>query len=253
MNLTCPYCQTSIKYNPALAGRSVTCSYCNRPLLMPHSNALPPDQQEEYRREVEKAHRKQEAENRKKEEAERRRQLAEEAQEQAEADRLVRDKQRSEESRQRAAAEQERQVAEQAWNARVKAVMNVVPEENAVKNRYPAIQTYAGVVKGVTIVTIFVSILGWLVAAAAVQSGPFAVGLFIAIAIIDAHLWMFNFAFAEMLLLAIDVANDLRINRYLLKAMRYRDSAPQSDSRRPMVPPPPPQSPTQDGDIVNIV
>jgi ammonia channel protein AmtB len=40
-------------------------------------------------------------------------------------------------------------------------------------------------------------------------------------AVLSILAWALGFALAELILLAIDVANDLRINRFLLKAIRY--------------------------------
>ena len=75
---------------------------------------------------------------------------------------------------------------------------------------------------------VIVSGVGWVVLAANVSGSstarPVVIGSLISVAVFDVLLWLFNFAFAELILLAIDVANDLRINRFLLKAIRYSNN-----------------------------
>ena len=62
--------------------------------------------------------------------------------------------------------------------------------------------------------------------------------------------WAFGFAIAEMILLAIDVANDLRINRFLLKGIRYNTNTPNAPagSGVPTSPPDPSPQPAHDVD-----
>jgi hypothetical protein len=127
--------------------------------------ALPPEFQAEYRDEVEKARKKKEAEQHKQQEAERRRQQAEEARKRDEADRerwaqLLAEQARrhreleAEQARRRESAERERQTAETNWNAKVNAATNVVPEEQAITDRYPALDSIATVIKVITVIII---------------------------------------------------------------------------------------------------
>ncbi len=260
MNLSCPHCQELIPYDPKAAGSRITCSYCKRPVLIPQFQALPPELQQEYREEVEKARKKQEAALRKQQEAEARRWQAEEDQKREEAEKVLRAQQQAEEhrrqqeletekARQREVADRRREAAQKDWNARVEAVTNEVPEEAAVTNRYPALKSIADIVKIVTVLVIIVTFIGWGIAAINMQNGAIGLASFFVVGIFAALLWMFNFAIAEMILLAIDVANDLRINRFLLKAIRYNKIIPpDAPSAGSAIPTRPTASPVQDGD-----
>lgn len=119
----------------------------------------------------------------------------------------------------------------QDWGARVKAATNVVPEEQALTNRYPALRKIAAVIKVVTIITLLVSNVAWfswliLSAADGTINAWFFIGVTIGVLASSAWAWMCIFALAELILLAIDVANDLRINRFLLKGIRYQQPGP---------------------------
>jgi len=61
MNISCPYCGDSIKYDESLGGKRVVCRYCKRPLRMPFVAQLPADYQEEFRREQDKLRKKAQA------------------------------------------------------------------------------------------------------------------------------------------------------------------------------------------------
>ncbi len=228
MKLPCPHCQESLPYDPRLGGKTVTCTYCKRPAIVPLLQALPAEYQEEFRQELEKAHRKQEAERHKQEEAQRRQVEAEEARKQAEGLQAWRQQEAAEASRQRAILEQQKNAAKAEWNSKVAAATKNVPEEEAVTNRYPALQTIAAVVKVVAVVAIGFMCLGWIVGLVIHINAGFSevagVSLFVSlIAVVLGALftWLFCFAVAEMILLQIDVANDLRTNRLLLKGIRY--------------------------------
>jgi hypothetical protein len=164
MNLPCPHCQKPLNYDAKLAGRRFACPDCKRPVLVPQLQALPPEIQEEYRQEVEEAREKQEAALRKQQEAELHRQRAERNAElrrqQAERDAELRRQQaeRDEAARvvraeaNRRQLEQIRLDAEQdakakaEWKAQVNVATNEVPEEAAITNRYPALQSIAVIV-----------------------------------------------------------------------------------------------------------
>ena len=119
------------------------------------------------------------------------------------------------------------------WNAKVSAAANEVPEEAAITNRYPALQVIASIVKIITIVAIVLIWLGIIVmwVGVAVSSNSYGVlagtsalaAVFFTLigAFWSVLIWAFGFAQAELILLAIDVANDMRINRFLLKGLRY--------------------------------
>jgi flagellar biosynthesis GTPase FlhF len=236
--------------------------------------ALPPEVQEEYRQEVEEAQRKQEADLRKQQEAELHRQQAERNAElrrqQAERD-AAEMALRAEESRRRQAqqAEDNRRQLEQIrlateqearadaeWNARVHAATNEVPEEAAITNRYPALQAIVAIIKVITIIAIvlvWLAVLGmWVgVASASPQIGLSALPavLLTLLAIFwSVLIWAFGFAQAELILLAIDVSNDMRINRFLLKAIRYQRAVQHNANERTARPAAPPALPVQDVD-----
>lgn len=72
MKIPCPYCTEKITYDPNLAGKTINCSYCKKPILMTPLDKLTPEYQQEYREEQEKIRKKQETEQRKLEEQRRR-------------------------------------------------------------------------------------------------------------------------------------------------------------------------------------
>ena len=109
-----------------------------------------------------------------------------------------------------------------------------MPEEAAITNRYPALQAIASIVKIITIIAIVLIWLGILVMWAGVAvSSSNSYGVLTGTSVLAAVLftlmgafwsvliWAFGFAQAELILLAIDVANDMVINRFLLKGLRY--------------------------------
>jgi len=53
MNLSCPHCGQGVKYNVELAGNTVKCPNCQKPVLMPPLNNLPPQYKKEYLEEQE--------------------------------------------------------------------------------------------------------------------------------------------------------------------------------------------------------
>jgi hypothetical protein len=237
MYLPCPHCHKPLLYDPNLAGRRLACPVCKRPVLVPELKALPPEIQEEYREEVEEARRKHEADLRKQQEAELHRQQAErdsaEMALQAEDNQRRREQQAEENRRQleeiRLVTEQDAK-ADAEWKARVHAATHDVPEEAAITNRYPALQTIVGIIKVITIMAIVVL---WIAVAVMwagfVESSTNHTGmsaLAAALATLFAVfwsiiIWVLGFAQAELILLAIDVSNDMRINRFLLKSIRY--------------------------------
>ncbi len=237
MKLTCPYCQDGLAYDPRQAGKSVVCTFCKRPVLVPQLQALPAELQEEYRQEQLKLAGKREAEQRKQQEAEQRRRQAEETRRRDEADQARRREEAERLALQRQAAERQRAERDRQvrteWNSQVQAATNMVPEEDAVKNRYPALRTIASAIKVIAITLIVIIGVGGSVGGLATFAGgsPVIGMLTAAWAVVASVLvWMFYFALAELILLAIDVANDIRINRLLLKGMRYH---PREDAAAP--------------------
>ena len=91
MNLACPRCTETVKFDPDKAGQTVICEWCNQKLRMPTFAELSPENQDEYRRELlaaqRKAERKAEQERRKAYKAEQRKKIA--GQQEAKAERLA--------------------------------------------------------------------------------------------------------------------------------------------------------------------
>jgi hypothetical protein len=202
----------------------------------------PPEIQEEYRQEVEEARERQEAALRKQQEAELRRQQgerdaelrrqqgerdAELRRQQAERDeaaRVVRaEVNRRQLERIRLEAEQDAK-AKAEWKAQVNAATNEVPEEAAITNRYPALQAIAVIVKVITTIAVVAMWIGWFGYMAFTGHGDmsFLVALPLTLLVVfwSVFIWVLGYAQAEMILLAIDVANDMRINRFLHKSIR---------------------------------
>jgi hypothetical protein len=112
----------------------------------------------------------------------------------------------------------------------VHAAANEVPEEAAVNARYPALATIASIIKTFTIIAIVLIWLGvlvmWVVYAAS-STNQYGMSVWAATLVTlfavfwSVLIWAFGFAQAELILLAIDVSNDMRINRFLLKSIRY--------------------------------
>ncbi len=67
MKIPCPHCTKNLPYNHLHAGKSFQCGYCKKPFVMPPFEKLPPEFQNEYRKEFEKRKQIEEAERKKKE------------------------------------------------------------------------------------------------------------------------------------------------------------------------------------------
>lgn len=226
MKLACPHCGDSFAFDPSLAGKTFACGYCKRPVTMPSVEQLQPDDREAYLADVQKE----------KERAEKQRQK-EEAARQAQARQEALDRKRAEERRRHAEAQRKqeesaaaaaRQRAQQQaqWEARVRESQQPVPEESAVSNRFPALLAIATVAKVVTVIavvfcvgvaalTLFGGLLGGGGATVLGIVVAGAWGLFAAVA------WVIGWSYAEMIMMAIDVANDIRATRLLTKHLAY--------------------------------
>ncbi len=101
MKLDCPYCGERFPYRSDLAGQSIECSWCKKPIKMPTVEELSAEDREEFDREQEKA--------RKREEKAQRKQEAKEQREQRWAQRRQEREQAEVERRERAEAELRRQ------------------------------------------------------------------------------------------------------------------------------------------------
>ena len=64
MKIPCPYCTEEVLYDPKLAGKTITCSYCKKSLKIPLLHQLKRKYQEEYREEQERLREEQEYQER---------------------------------------------------------------------------------------------------------------------------------------------------------------------------------------------
>lgn len=65
MKLPCPHCTKHLPYNHLHAGKSFQCPYCKKPFVMPPFEKLPPEFQQEYRKDLEEKKHNQEIEQKK--------------------------------------------------------------------------------------------------------------------------------------------------------------------------------------------
>lgn len=243
MNLHCPNCAHLLPYDHRLGGTTITCPSCKTSVTVPPFTSLPIETQVEYRQEMETARKKKEKkeqdalrkEEHRKETDERKRGEAEQAhQRQIEKEQMQAQRNREH------ALEMDRWEAQQAeWDGQKKLATRTVPEEDAIEARYPTLQSLASLIKVIGVVLIVIMWLGWmlplLLALGSTHGGQGVVLMMtllsaIPLFVVSAIVWIVFFSYAEMLLLAIDVANDVRINRFLLKGMRY---AKKSDDPSP--------------------
>jgi len=213
MNVTCPHCGESIQYRHELVGQPQTCLSCKKLVHLPALDKLPRALQEEYRKDLEWERKDAEAKRHKEEVRQRKETERALHQEQVEAERAMQAKQRAEEDHRKA-----------AWDKLVQTARETTPEEAAVSNRYPALITIARVTK-------FFVVLAWviwliqLLVVAGIPRDPAAINAMIATqtfavaSLLGASIWFWTTA--ESIQLLVDVADDLRVNRFLLKGIRY--------------------------------
>jgi len=203
VRIPCPHCAELLEYSPQKAGSTVQCWHCHRPILMLPLDQLAPQCQEEYHREEERVRRKQEAEEQKRQEFERKWKLAEEQASRTQAERA----------------------ANVAYAAQLDHTKRITPEESAVGNRYPALKSVAAILKFFTFLGIVLVWVGWLMYLQAKPLDPLAPSVIVAV-LASFMLWLVGWTYAELMLLAVDVADDLRATRYFLKEMCYRQIGP---------------------------
>jgi hypothetical protein len=211
MELHCPYCGESVHYDRSLAGQSTLCSYCEKVLKMPPVADLPDELQDQLRQEEAKL-------------AERAKQKYLRKQERflKELDREEQEKRRQEE------LQKQREVEE-----KIEAVRKPVLEELAVGDRYPALRKLTRLSKAAAWLTLVVYgvclVIGMQYAADyPMLSGPINVlAVLLAAAAIFTALVLW--AGAEMIRLVLDVADDVRMTRLLIKRQTYADREPDDE------------------------
>jgi hypothetical protein len=229
MKLPCPYCTENIVYDHNLAGKTIKCSYCQNNILMTPFDKLPPDYQQEYKDELEKIRKKQEAEQKKVEEQKRKELERQEANKRREIDKAFEQARKEEEKTQ----QQEKQ---QDWNRKVSQVKQIVPEEEIIESKifgivvtqsYPILKLFASLYRIVGVICLLLGLITIIVALySATQSG---LGIFFSWMSIALGFLLGSIpilAIAEMIYLVVNIADDLRISKALLKHIAYFNKEP---------------------------
>ena len=203
MKLQCPRCGKEFVYDASLVGKTIQCSGCEAQIRMPLVDELPKDRLEEFVAE----------EQRKQESMQRRTERAEAA---AEAKRRAK----------RAAREGQRVPVspEHAY------VLREVPEETVVGDRYPALRSVSLlclVVAGfLLLVCVLVALFTAFCAVGAISgfvewvTVVFLFLAFLGCVVTTLLLW----ASSELIKLFIDLADDARITRLLMKRLARREA-----------------------------
>jgi len=208
MKLNCPYCGEKFSYDRSLAGRSVECSYCEQAIKMPTFEELPEESQEELRREEAKRQKKEKRRYLRKQEG-----YLKEIEKQ--------EKQKVKEKELEKQQELEKKIA---------SAKKPVVEELALKDRYPALRIIV-ILSKVVAGLVFLAYVGCVVIAAiaaAVYVDAAALPATIAIAVYlfipTAFLVLLLWASGELILVFLDIADDVRITRLLMKKQVYRET-----------------------------
>jgi ABC-type multidrug transport system fused ATPase/permease subunit len=223
MKIPCPFCTEKIAYDPALAGKTIQCSYCQRPLLIPPLAKLPREYQEEFRAEQERLAAKQEKQRRK--EIEQQRQERERQREEQEW--LIREGERMKEEAQQQLQEQSHR---QKWASAVTQAQKEVPEDGVAANSYPVLKSIVGLYKAGAIIVGILALIAILVALANIDShapsaiiGTVVVGI-VGIIISAGFMILVLLLAAESIILFVNMADDIRVDKALLKRIAYRSS-----------------------------
>lgn len=127
------------------------------------------------------------------------------------------------------------ELADDAWSSPVQghdsleflSTVEKADSEPALTNRYHALRLIARFVKVLTVATIvliwLITLVWWISLVSITKtdiSFGWVVGEFVCAVFSSIIIWLAGFAQAELILLAIDVSNDMRINCTLLKAIR---------------------------------
>ncbi len=202
MKIPCPFCTEDIPYDPALAGKTVQCSYCKQALLIPPVAQLSAGISRGIPGGARKILRKQEAQ-----------QLKEER-------RWQKEQQREQER----LLEAEQEAGREMWDAAVAAVQQDVPEDGIVANSYPVLRSLVRLYRVVSIVVGALAVVGVAISLAVAFKNRDATAILSAVGIVvfaAASILMLSLA-AEAISLFVNMANDIRVSKALLKRMAYR-------------------------------
>ncbi len=121
----------------------------------------------------------------------------------------------------------------QEWQGEARQSVGQLAEEEAIKGRYPALRILASIHRaiGVMVALGFLAAAGITAGLAIQRNEPSGLVVGLGVLICGGLAWLELWCVAELLSLATDVANDLRISRLLLRGLRYQDqdkSSPQA-------------------------
>jgi superfamily II DNA/RNA helicase len=227
MKIPCPICTEKIVYDPALAGKTIQCSYCQRPLLIPPLVQLPREYQEEFRAEQERLASKQEKQRQK--EIERQRQEQERQRQERERQKQAQEWQIHERERMEKEAQQQlrQQAHQQEWASAVAEARKEVPEDRVAARSYPALRTIVALYR-VGAIGVGALALVAIVAALINMEGhvpSVIIGIASVLAFAGLMILVLLLA-AEAIILFVNMADDMRVTRALLKRIAYQSNAP---------------------------
>jgi hypothetical protein len=217
MKVPCPLCTQELLYDPNLAGKTVACSYCKRPLLIPSLQQLPVEYQQEYREEQDQLRKKQDAQKKKLEE-----QRVQESQRE-ERERLQQ-KHLEEVAWQqlKQSLYEEGKAAEQRGGALVLQASQHTPEDDLVSNSYPGLRSIAAIYGVAAVIAIVVGLIACVVVLGVNEGSPAAWGAAALIAASVTGTVLFFVLVAESIKLFLNMADDIRVSKALLKRVAYR-------------------------------
>lgn len=217
MKVPCPFCTQELLYDPKLAGKTVACSYCNRALLIPPLQQLPVEYQQEYREEQDRLRKKQEAQHEKSA-----KQAAQEAQ-------RLEQKRLKEEQLKEVAWQQlkqnryeERQAAVQRGGALIPQASQHTPEDDLVSGSYPGLRSIASIYGVAAVIAVVVGLIACVIVLGVSEGSPAAWGTAALIAASVTGTVLFFVLVAESIKLFLNMADDIRVSKALLKRVAYR-------------------------------
>jgi uncharacterized membrane protein YdbT with pleckstrin-like domain len=208
MKLNCPYCGETFSYDLSLAGRSVACSYCENVIKMPLVEELPAELQEELRREETKKQEKQKRTYRRKQ------------------DRVLKEMEKEEKAKVREEERRKEQEKKAEQEKQIESAQKPVAEELAVKKRYRALRMVARwnkAVAGLVLLGYLASVgMGFLAAARGLAPWSWVAASSLILAVPAFCMTLTVWASGELILVLLDMADDARITRLLMKKQAYR-------------------------------
>ncbi|NQT14778.1 MAG: hypothetical protein HQ582_18635 [Planctomycetes bacterium] len=210
MKLNCPYCGETFSYEISLAGRSVACSYCENVIKMPLVEELPAEAREELQREESKKQEKQKRTYQRKQ------------------DRFLKEIEKEEKLKLQQEERTKEQQKKEEQERKIESAQKPVAEELAVKKRYRALRMVARwnkAVAGLVLLGYLASVaMGALTAARGVVPWSWVAASALLLAVPAICMTLTVWASGELILVLLDMADDARITRLLMKRQAYRTS-----------------------------